>query len=309
MQIIYNGTDITSSVHPTSIQMIDNSGGIPDSLTLKFSDTEGIWGKWKPAKNDTLQVKESGYDTGLMYIDQIMQTAGSFGLAALSIPQTSKSARSQGWESVRFLEIVTQIAARHGFTIKTYGVTNHLYERVDQIEQADFSFLADRCSLEGYALKINNKSIVIYDEATQEKIVPDPELSIIRESNINGDFEFIDKSTDIYGKCIVSSQALSGYIEGEYTASGTNGPTLKRNIFASNQAEANRWAKGIIRSFNKHMLTGSLAVNLNTNYAAGTTIQVTDVGMFDGVYFTDRLVHDLINNKTKVKLRKPLEGY
>jgi uncharacterized protein len=309
MQIIYNGTDITSSVHPTKALVTDRSGGKPDSISLQFSDTEGIWSKWKPAKGDTLQVKDSGLDSGLMFIDEISQVAGKFGLAALSIPQESKTARSQGWEAVRFMEFATQIGSRYGFAVKTYGVTNHLYERVDQIEEPDFSFLATRCSFEGYALKINDRSIVIYDEAAQEKTAPDPHLAVIQQSGINGNFEFVNKSVDIYGKCIVRGQTMGEYIEGEFAAADIAGPTLVKRLYVSNKAEANRWAKGSLRGSNKYMITGALSIDLNTNYAAGTTVQVSETGMFDGVYFIDSLVHDLINNRTRLKMRKPLEGY
>lgn len=309
MQIIYNGTDITSSVHPTQAMLSDRSGGKPDSIALQFSDTEGLWSQWGPAKGDTLQVKEDGLDSGVMFIDEFSQRAGSFGVAALSIPQASKTARSQGWEAVRFMEFATQIASRYGFAVKTYGVTNHLYERVDQIEEPDFSFLSTRCSLEGYALKINDRSIVIYNEAAQENKAPDSQLAVIEQSGINGNFDFVNKSVDIYGKCIVRGQTFSEYIEGEFTDAGVSGPTMIKRLYVSNKAEANRWAKGILRTSNKYMITGALSIDLNTNYAAGTTIQVVDTGMFDGVYFVDSLVHDLINNRTKLRLRKPLEGY
>jgi hypothetical protein len=309
MSIIYSGVDITDSIHPTVLQITDNAGGIPDSLSVAFSDTEGIWSKWRPVKNDTLRVIESGFDTGLMFIDQLSQSAGIFGIKALSIPQTSKTARSQGWEKVRLLEIATEIAARYGFTLQTYNVINHLYERVDQQEAADFAFLADLCMLEGYALKINNKSLVIYSESIQEQETVDLHLSVLGEGGINGSFGFSDKSTDIYQKCVVRSQSIGGYIEGEFSALGILGPTVKRTIYATNQAEVNRWAKGILRSYNKHMITGSVSVNLNTNYAAGTNISIEDVGMFDGKYFIHRLIHDLLNNKTALTLRKPLEGY
>lgn len=309
MSIIYNNVDISPTTQPSSMRVTDNAGGKPDSLTISFPDTDGLWSKWKPAKNDTLQVIESGFDTGLMYIDQIAQSAGSFGLKALSIPQPSKTARSQGWENVRLLEIVAEIAARYGFQYKTYDITNLLYERVDQQEEADFTFLASRCLLEGYALKISNRNLVIYNEAIQEVKTPDPKLAIIRESDIIGGFEFSDLSTDIYEKCIVRSQTNNGYISGEYIASGVNGPTLKRNEYATNQAEANRWAKGILRSYNKHMITGSMSINLNTNFAAGTNVNIENVGLFDGKYFIHRIVHDLISNKSILTLRKPLEGY
>lgn len=309
MQVIYNGTDISSSIQATQATITDHSGGKPDSIGLQFSDTEGLWSQWKPAKGDTLQVKEGGFDSGLMYVDEISQRAGRFGLGALSIPQESKTARSQAWESVRFLEFATQIASRYGFDLKSYGIQNHLYERVDQVEEPDFSFLADRCSLEGYALKITNQSVVIYDEGNYEKIAPDPQLAVIQESSINGDFNFIDKSVGIFGKCIIRGQTAAEFIEGEFSAGGVLGSTLIKRMYVSNKIEANRWAKGILRSHNKHMITGALTIDLNIDYAAGTTVQIVDTGMFDGVFFIDSLTHDLINNQTKLKLRKPLEGY
>jgi len=309
MNILYNGVDITSSVQPITLRLKDNAGGVPDSITAVFSDTDGLWSQWKPAKNDTLQIKHEGFDTGVMYIDELSQSAWVFGLKALSIPQPSKTARSQGWENVRFMEIVTEIAGRYGFRVQTYNVVNHLYERVDQLEEADFAFLAYRCMLEGYALKINDRNIVIYDEAKEEQKTADTKLGTIFQNDINGEFEFTDKSTDVYQKCIVQSQTLNGYIEGEYTADGIYGPTLKRKVFATNQAEANRWAKGILRNHNKHMVTGVLTINLNTNYAAGSCVNVLGIGMFDGKYYIDSLVHDLLNNRTRLTLRRPLEGY
>ncbi len=275
---------------------------------MVFSDTDGLWSKWKPAKNDKVQVKENGFDTGLMFIDELSQSAGVCGIKALSIPQTSKTTRSQGWEKVRFLEIAAEIATRYGFKLQTYNVSNHLYERIDQQEAADFAFLADLCMLEGYSLKINDQTVVIYDEATEERKQADPKLSIIGEGLINGNFEFLDKSTDIYQKCLIRSNGHI-YIEGEFSAPDIFGATIKRNIYASNQGEANRWAKGVLRSYNKLAVMGSMTINLNTNYAAGTCLSVRDIGMFDGKYFIHRLVHDLINNKTKLTLRKPLEGY
>lgn len=308
MNILYNGTDITDSVQPVTLRITDNVGGIPDSLSISFSDTDGVWSKWKPAKNDTLQVKENGFDTGLMFIDQLNQSAGVFGIKALSIPQTSKSARSQGWEKVRLLEIATEIAARYGFTLQTFNIINHLYERIDQQELADFAFLCGLCTLEGYALKINDRSLVIYSEQAQELQAVDPNMATIGAGSINGTFAFANNSTDIYQKCIVLSNGTS-FIQGEYSAPGILGPTIKRSINATNQAEVNRWAKGVLRSYNKHMITGSLSINLNTNYAAGTNLNVEDIGMFDGKYTIHKLMHDLLNNKTALTLRKPLEGY
>lgn len=309
LNILYNNIDITSSVEPLRINLTDNAGGIPDSIESIFSDTDEIWSQWKPIKNDTLEVKQDGYSTGLMYVDELFQSAGIFQLKALSIPQHSKTARSQGWGNVRFLEFVNEIAGRYGFKVQTYGIENHFYQRVDQIEQADFSFLDYRCMIEGYALKINNKNIVIYNENYLEQKVVDTTNSIVYKSDIINNFEFKNKSTNIFQKCLVKSNNYSGYIQGEFEDKTIYGPTLTKLINCSDQAEANRFAKGNLRFANKGMITGVLPIKLNTNYAAGSNVKIKNVGMFDGKYFIDRLVHDFMNDRTNICLRRPLEGY
>gem|GEM_PF-719403 len=309
MNIIYNGIDITNSVEPLKINLIDNAGGVPDSIECIFSDIDGLWSKWKPLKNDTFEIKQEGYSTGIMYIDELIQRDGRFQLKALSIPQHSKTARSQGWENVRFLEFVTEIAGRYDFTVQTYGIKNHVYQRVDQIEQADFSFLSYRCMLEGYALKINNKSIIIYDEHYQEQQSIDAVNSVIYKSDILNNFEFKNKSTNIFQKCLIKSSGASGFIKGEFEDKRIYGSTLTKQIYCSNQSEANRYAKSYLRAFNKEMITGDFYIKLNTNYAAGTNVEVREIGIFDGKYFISRLVHDLVNSRTSIYLRKQLEEY
>ena len=112
LDILYNSINITSSVDPLKVTLIDNSGGVPDGIDCIFSDTNGLWSQWKPKKNDTLEVKQDGYSSGLMYIDEIIQNAGTFELKSLSIPQSSKTAKNQVWENIRFLEFVNQEVAK-----------------------------------------------------------------------------------------------------------------------------------------------------------------------------------------------------
>jgi hypothetical protein len=309
LNILYNNIDITNSVDPLKITLIDNSGGIADSIETVFSDTEDLWSKWKPLKNDTLEIKQNGYSSGLMYIDEIIQNAGTFQLKALNIPQSSKTSRSQGWENIRFLEFVNEIAGRYGFKVQTYGIENFFYQRVDQVEQSDFWFLAYRCMLEGYAFKINNKNLVIYNEHYLEQMDVDKVNSIIYKGDILNNFQFKNKSTNIFKRCLIKSNGPNGFIQGQFEDESIFGPTLTKQINCSDIAESNRFAKGYLRATNKEMITGSFPIKLNTNYAAGTNIEMKKIGMFDGKYFINKVVHDLINDRTHIYLRKPLEGY
>ena len=303
LQLIYEGKDITDAVEIHKADITDNAGGIADSLEIWFDDPEGFWGQWKPKKNDKVQVKENGFDSGLMYIDELEQCRGLFVVRALAIPQDAKTENTKAWENVRFLEIASELARKYGFQLETYDIQNPLYERVDQFEQADFAFLAWRCLLEGYMLKITSQKVVIYDERYMEAQAP---VKTIYIDDFDGDYKFLQKSAWIYGGCRI----FFGDIKYEYKPSGAFGPVLKfADIFVSSQAEAERFAKNILRSKNKYENTGYCTIELAPGIAAGNVIQIQGVGMADGKYFCEQVTHKLANKKTFLKLRKPLEGY
>lgn len=303
MQIIYEGRDITGAVEVKKADITDNAGGVADSLELWFDDTKGFWSQWKPEKNHKVRIKEAGFDSGLMYIDELEQKRGFFLVRALSIPQEAKTDRIKAWEAVRFMEIATEIANRYGFNLQVYGVQNHLYERVDQCEQADFAFLAWRCTLEGYSLKVTDGKAVIYDERYMEF---QPAAKTINADQFDGDYTFRIKSTGIFGSCRVSY----GDIVYEFRPERVSGPILKyTGIYVSSQGEAERFAKNLLRSRNKFECSGYVTIELATDLAAGNTVQIRGVGLADGKYYCEQVIHKLVDKKTLLRLRKPLEGY
>lgn len=309
VNIFYNGVDITGDVEPIVARTTDYAGGKPDSLSLAFADLDGAWAKWGPKKGDAIRIRENGYDSGEMYVDQLTQGPGKFGIDALSIPAASRTARSQGWENVRLLEIAAEVAARYGFRLEPIGIVNHSYDRVDQTDEADFAFLARRCSLEGYALKIHDRSLVVYDERSQEQAAIDPQAAVIRAGDMIGGYAFVDKSTDVYERCVVQYASARGMIAGEWTDPEVAGAVLRRTMYAADEAEASRWAKGLLRAYNKYRIACMPSIPLNTAFAAGTVIGVRDAGLFDGNYFIDAIVHDWKSRRSQLTLRRPLEGY
>lgn len=303
MQILYEGRDITNAVEVKEANITDNAGGIADSIEIWFDDPQGFWSQWKPEKNHKVQVKEAGFDSGLMYVDELEQKRGFFIIRALSIPQEAKTDNTKAWENIRFMELATEIAGKYGFTLQTYGTQNYLYERVDQYEQADFEFLAWRCLLEGYALKTTDGKAVIYDERYMESQAA---VKTVFLEQFDGDYSFRTKSTGIFGACKVSYGDI-GY---EYKAAKSSGPILKfTDIYVSNQGEAERFSKNLLRAKNKFEYIGYCTIKLDHEIAAGNTIQIQGVGLADGKYFCDQIVHRLVGQKTFLRLRRPVEGY
>jgi len=303
VQIIYEGKDITSAVEIQKADIIDNAGGMTDSIELWFDDPKGFWSQWKPEKNHTVQIIENGFDSGLMYVDELEQQRGIFIIRALSIPQEAKTSNTKAWENIRFMEFATELASKYGFSLQTYGIQNHLYERVDQFEQADFEFLAWRCLLESYMLKITDSKVVIYDERYMESQIA---TKTIYADQLDGGYRFKSKSTGRFGGCRVMFENITY----EFNPSGTSGPILKVNdLYVSNIAEAERFAKGLLRSNNKYENTGSVVIELDASIAAGSNIAISGVGFGDGKYFCEQVTHKLKERKTHIRLRRPLEGY
>ncbi len=307
MNIIYEGVDITNSIEIRKADIIDNAGGCADSIDLSFADTEGLWSKWKPLKGHKINVLESGFSSGIMFTDCINQARGSIRIKGLSLPPKAKTGKTKAWESIRFLQMAGEIAGTHGFALETFGVTDHLYERLDQLNETDFDFLQRRCILEGYSLKICNGKVVIYSEQDFETKAAVKTLSM---DQFDGDYEFKAASAGLYAACVINCSTLAGVITKEYIpALAPSGPILKPRIYVTSLAEAERYCKGLLRAANKNENTGRMQIELDPDLAAGSCVEIDGVGLADGKYFIEQAVHRLKEKKTIMKLRKPLEGY
>lgn len=303
MNIIYEGVDITDTIEIRKADIIDNAGGCADSIDLSFADTEGLWSKWKPLKGHKINVLEGGFSSGIMFTDYINQARGSIRIKGLSLPPRAKTGKIKAWESIRFLQMAGEIASTNGFALETFGVTDHLYERLDQLNETDFDFLLRRCTLEGYSLKICNSKVVIYSEQDFETKAAVKTLSM---DQFDGDYEFKAASTGLYSACVISS----GVITKEYMpAAAPSGPVLKPRIYITSLAEAERYCKGLLRAANKNENTGRIQIELDPDLAAGSCVDIDGVGLAAGKYFIEQAVHWLKDKKTILKLRKPLEGY
>lgn len=301
MKLIYEGKDITKDIEIHLADFTDNASGELDSLELQVNDPKGLWSKWKPEKNHTVQVKDSGFDTGIMYIDELIQHRSFITLKALPIKQEAKTPRTKAWDDVRFFEFAQEIAGRHGLQLDTYNIDNHLYKRVDQIEQSDFEFLAWRCLLEGYCLKVSANSIIIYNEGIREKVSP---IKTLTPDNIDGEYVFKNKSNNIFGSCKIIGHNY------EFKDPNAYGPILKvKNLVVSSQAEAQRFTKGLLRAKNKYEKTFSYTDRFDPGVAAGNTFTLKLFGLADGSYFAYHVIHHFVRGKTSYKLRQPLEGY
>lgn len=296
MHIVYDGVDITEAVSLQKAVIMDRVCGKLDCIEILANNPVNEWSGWNPKKEDRIVLKQDGFTSGEMYVYSVKQHLGGINFVAVPIKQISKEPHTQSWENVTLFELLGEFARRHSLELKTYNVTNHRYHRINQIGQADFSFLNQRCVLEGYGLKITDHNLVIFDERFMENQSP----VIVHKTDCLGDFNFHDKAHNVYGSCMIQGTYFYTFHD-----PNTKGPVLVLDsIQASSIGEAERFAKNSLRNFNKYEYTLQISTKLNLGLAAGIPVQLQGFGLADHIYFIDELQHSLLEDRTSLGLRK-----
>lgn len=306
MQLIYEGKDIYNDISIS--QCVYDSYGEQHSDTLKilFNDTRDTWDSWKPQKGDTIRVILGACDTGQMHVVSVKPENGLICLRANSIPEDYNDKKNKSWGFITFKQICTEVAGRHGLSCEFYGVEDQTYEYVNQQNHEDFVFLEERCVLEGCAFLVYDNRLVVYSESFMESSTSKDELMITNDVK----FDYVDDSKEAYNTCIVKN----GTVNGMYSVEGASSKAIEKVLpfKISSQAEANRFAKNLLRFENKKMTRGvCYSDKYLPGYAAGTLVNLSTEGVpsWNGPVIMTHVRHDMLKATTKLFFRKPLEGY
>lgn len=306
MKFFYNGTDIYSDVSVNYCVHEMFAEKQADTLVIRFNDTKGIWSKWNPADGDEVRFKEGASDTGKMFIHSMLPENGLFTIRAMSMPKSGAIKKSKSWEGVRYLQLGNEIARNHGLTFKHYGCTDQVYPYLTQNNETDFALFSRLSALEGNQMLIFNGTLLAYNELKFESQTPACALEV----DENGKFTYKDNRASCYGSCEISSGSFSGKFE----APGTKNTAVLRPdkpIPVTSNAEAARFAKGMLRNANKYGHTGQFSRSLLTGYAAASMLKLKTkkASAWNGNVFLYKVRHDFVANKSTLYFREPLEGY
>lgn len=302
MKLYYNDKNITDMVSISWAELHDFAGGSADYVKLCFSDTEKMWPGWEPARGDIVRVVADQFDTGKLFIHSADYPGGVCTIMAVSVPRDAYRPRSKVWRSVSLMEIAGDVAQRCGLTLSTYSVTNQQYASIAQIQQADLPFLTSAAALEGIAVKASNGKLILFGEAAMEALEP---MKTIHMSEAEPDCAFSEgdgyRSVEVryqpFGGSMVSGKAEDGAVTGSQ-------PIMR--IKATTDAEAMRFATGMLRQKNKNRIIAQMTLRAITDVAAGSAVTLKDFGEKDGNWFCSEVLHDPVNGKSKLVLRKPL---
>lgn len=305
IQVFYNGVDVTSNVSINRCYHDMYAEGQSDSLTMRFNDTNDRWDRWSPKIGDEIKVVYGAISTGTMFVSEIIPTNGLHAFKALSAPQSAFVRRYKAWEFVSLPMIAEEIAKRHGLLFENRWSAGYVYKYILQGNESDFSFLHKRCVLEGCAFLVYDKKLVIYQQSAMERQKP---LETVTFSKAT-DYQYNDRSRYLYGSCLVEK----GEYKGKHIADATNPCVLLPQFDAAvgSNADATRFAQGLLREANKGARTGFIRGQIMPQYAAASVLNIVNdrAPSWDGSVFLTHIRNNYADGTSKMFFRKPLEGY
>lgn len=325
--IYYNGKNISAALAESLIDLsyTDNPSGQLDDLQITLEDRNQKWqGPWNPAAGDTItatiqtinwddeQVKS--FPLGTFEVDSATLNGppDTVQIKSLSLPTDAavlREARSKAWENLSLLAIAQDIAKTADLTLLFEATDNPSYERLDQTEQSDMSFLLDLCTKEGIALKISTGKLVLFDEADYES--RSAITTITRGKDYVIGYSFGWGVTDApYRACQLSYNDSKSNIQATYVPPNApdQGPILKINESVTSEAEALRIARKRLRQENKNFGRASLQLDGDIRMSTGLTIHLSGWGRYDGKYIIESAGHSINGSgySTGIEIRKVL---
>ena len=323
--VIYQGVNITADMSPDilSITYTDNEDGQADDISIRIKDETKKWmGDWSPELGDKFSVKlmplnQMELNCGLVEVDEISASGPPtvFDIKGCSVPIKSEIRRvlkNHSWEKITLNDIAKQMASNAGLELLYSVAENPYYERSDQNEESDLSFLHKLAEDEGYSVKVTDSQLVIFDQYDFEQ--KDPIGTYTAGDSLIKSFSFNKQSHDLYKSCTCRYHIPKHRKLIQYTYTDPDideGINLKIRKRVANVNEAKRKARAALRQKNKHQCTGSLSLVGNTALQAGATINIAGFGKYDGKYIITKSVHSHSTSgyTTGIDIRRVIKGY
>ncbi|MFG1409519.1 contractile injection system protein, VgrG/Pvc8 family [Xanthobacter sp. VTT E-85241] len=303
-RLIYQGKDVTSefATWPTSITYTDNVDGESDEATVTVHNAGGEWlGPWSPEAGDKFQLWIGYTDllvpAGTFTVDETSATGDSSGdkvdFKGLAAPKTEalRTPRHKDYEDTSLSDIVSEVAGRHGFSVR--GPVQDLpFKRLTQDGLSDTQFLMKLARDYGHFFTFKGPEVLF---AGREQLRQQPAVRVIDRiadmgnslksySLRDADHEAAKSAEVKYlhprRKELVGAES-SAESKGLKTASGD---VIKLDVRVEDEAQAERIADSHLDTKNAKKLTGTMTLVGDPTLVAGSTVQLTSFGKYDGVW-------------------------
>lgn len=213
--VIFNKIDISEDIAHSisSLTYTDNSRNAIDDIELELENLDYRWlNEWYPDENAQLLIgiyeevggKGKFLDLGTFYVDEPSFNNHKINLKCIAIPlhgNIRDQKNTKAWEKITLKELVLKIAKDHNMSAEIF-CENVFFERLDQDNETDLSFINRILKEIGINLKISDDKIIIFDDEKMEnnKII---ETFNVEDYRIRS-FSLRKKNKEIYDKVEVS---------------------------------------------------------------------------------------------------------
>lgn len=304
IKVVYKGKDITDDVSINRCYHDMYAEGQADTLHIRFNDDEHTWDGWGAQTDDEISVEYGAIKTGKMFVQNTRPSNGLYEIVATAAPASYKDKKSKAWQKIKLKTMGKEIAGNHGLDFAAYGVEDVLYDYLLQQNESDFSFLHQRCTLEGCAFLVYDGKLVMYSQQYMEGQTADESIYVGPDS----DYWYSDQSGELYGECKIEQGKYKGSYKAQNGAERVFVPVLDFPI--NSNKEADRYAKSLLRKANKSAYTGYVYSTILTGYAAASMAKIENerAPSWDGDVFLTHVRNDYGRGLSKLFFRKPLEG-
>lgn len=296
-----NGTNISDKLNAVKCITTDRLGGMCDDVAMEIP----YQGEVSFNEGDELELIVDECSTGIMYVDEcaVSESKETVLIKAISYRNQNKRKKSRVWYDVTLNQIAEDVAKNCDLKLETYGTENYTYASVYQCQESDMGFLTRVCRREGYSVKCSGQQLIIFDDCFLENSQETYKLDAKDVTRAK-----LKIRTDCLSEVNVSFFDLTKKLTYSYTAvdESINGGSQKKIEVLSNQAEAERFARGYLRSVNNTRYSGFITLAFNSEISAGTVIELTGYDNFDGEYIVYEVSNDLINELTYLRIRNTL---
>lgn len=294
VRLIYEGTDITEDVDIIECVCRDVSNGESDWVNLKVDHARN-WIRRKPQKNDKIQVLRSGFDSKTLFLNAILMEDGAFRIIATGAKCKPFPARWQSYENKTLSSIMNQCAGELGMGAKMYGINGSIsYDYLLRKNKIAPKFLEELCALEGAALKTLDGNYVAIGIEYAQNIPAKHEIELSADQ---ADAAWIDRRDNAWA-CVQIKTPFGSAIARDKNATGMT--QVITDVTVDNDAQAYRWAKGILMAHNRSCELLKIESEFNPGYIAMGRIDVTGETNANGEWIIREAEHDMVDSKSRI---------
>ena len=297
MQLYWQGTDITEHVNITGCVHRDVSGGRCDSLELTL-DHASVWYRWGPQEDDEILVTHNGYSTGRLYLNAVIPLGDQYRVLATS---TRRAAARKAWGSfseTTLKRIFDVCAAECQMEGKLYGIDGNLaYPYALRRREGAAAFLTRIGKWEGLCVKAYDGAFLGISVDFAQEIEPAISLEI---TSAQEGVTYRRRDNVKYTSLTVMTPYAQA-VARDAGASGSNAEVFT-HLPAMNNAQAGRWARGLLLMHNRRAEDLTIEQTLDTSLSALTRVDVTGGTDMTGEWIADEVEHDFVNARTTAKL-------